>query len=583
MSTNVTLNNVTYSIPAEGDSNWGSSVSSYLIAISTAVLQKSGGSFTLTSEIDFGSTYGLKSAYLKSRATNPAGSGQIRLGNAETIKWRNNANSGDLDLTVNSSDVLQFNNASVLYTGSSALASVQSDIDSKVAKSTLTTKGDIFVATGASTVVRQGIGADNTVLMADSAQTNGLKWSTLNATPSGSSGQIQFNNGSGALGADSNLTWDNTNKRLGIEASSPETQLQIDSNASSAILTVRGPSDVGVRGYGFGGTISSPTATANNTPLLSLSGRGHDGSAFSSGAKGLIQVLGAGSWTGTSNPTKIVFGTTPSGSTTRSDRMTIDDSGNVGIGISPSARFHAVASGTGTTSIISAGTTSFTTYIDNSAVYLCANPASGTAAKDFVFQTNPTGGSSLGTERLRIGSDGIVSMSSPISNDYVLKVDNSDASLPVGMRVKYSAAIPNTGGQPFLLCEDQTTTRLTVKSNGGISNYQANNTNLSDVRLKKDILPSKNYLDLICQIPIVTYLYKDQTDTELNLGVLAQDVEAVAPELVDKDGFGEMPEDGIPLKAVYQTDLQYALMKCIQELKAQVDELKAKVQILENK
>ena len=48
---------------------------------------------------------------------------------------------------------------------------------------TLTTKGDIFVATAASTIARQGIGGDGTVLIADSAQTNGLKWGTISAAP----------------------------------------------------------------------------------------------------------------------------------------------------------------------------------------------------------------------------------------------------------------------------------------------------------------------------------------------------------------------------------------------------------------
>jgi len=46
----------------------------------------------------------------------------------------------------------------------------------KFAKSTLTTKGDIAVATGASTIVRQGVGSNTQVLVADSAQTNGIKW-----------------------------------------------------------------------------------------------------------------------------------------------------------------------------------------------------------------------------------------------------------------------------------------------------------------------------------------------------------------------------------------------------------------------
>jgi len=63
----------------------------------------------------------------------------------------------------------------------------------------------------------------------------------------------------------------------------------------------------------------------------------------------------------------------------------------------------------------------------------------------------------------------------------------------------------------------------------------------------------------------------------LNLGCIAQEVEAVAPELVDPSGFGETPDDGVPLKAIYQTDLQYALMKCIQEQQALIQSLKARL------
>jgi len=42
----------------------------------------------------------------------------------------------------------------------------------------LTTKGDIIVATGNATLVRQGVGSDGQVLTADSTQADGIKWAT---------------------------------------------------------------------------------------------------------------------------------------------------------------------------------------------------------------------------------------------------------------------------------------------------------------------------------------------------------------------------------------------------------------------
>ena len=69
------------------------------------------------------------------------------------------------------------------------------------------------------------------------------------------------------------------------------------------------------------------------------------------------------------------------------------------------------------------------------------------------------------------------------------------------------------------------------------------------------------YLETLCNIPVQTFKYIDQTDDEPTLGVVAQDVQAVAPELVCTTGFGETKApDGSELLSVYETDLIYEIL-----------------------
>lgn len=107
MGTSVSLNGVSYTIPAVGESAWGTQVRNYLIAQATGLLSKAGGSFTLTAESDFGGDFGLKAISYKSRGT-VSSAGVFRLANAESIGWRNAANGADKLLKVNASDILEF-------------------------------------------------------------------------------------------------------------------------------------------------------------------------------------------------------------------------------------------------------------------------------------------------------------------------------------------------------------------------------------------------------------------------------------------------------------------------------------------
>lgn len=73
------------------------------------------------------------------------------------------------------------------------ITDLATDLSAKVAKSTMTAKGDILAASGASTPARVGVGTNGDVLTADSTQASGVKWapaSTGSATPSGPAGGV---------------------------------------------------------------------------------------------------------------------------------------------------------------------------------------------------------------------------------------------------------------------------------------------------------------------------------------------------------------------------------------------------------
>lgn len=132
MATSVVFNGITYTVPAIGDASWGTNVSSYLIAIASGALQKTGGAFTLTAELSFGATYGVKTPYLKSNTASIAAAGFLMLAKTDTISWRNNANSADLALAVNASDQLTFA-GSVLAVGTGDVAGPGGSIANEVA------------------------------------------------------------------------------------------------------------------------------------------------------------------------------------------------------------------------------------------------------------------------------------------------------------------------------------------------------------------------------------------------------------------------------------------------------------------
>jgi hypothetical protein len=149
-------------------------------------------------------------------------------------------------------------------------------------------------------------------------------------SPGGNDGEIQYNNG-GSFGGDSALFWDDTNKRLGIGTSSPSTGIEMVSETSNGAEILATRYGQGIGGW-FGsqyaeGTKANPSASVSDKIITSIGGSGHTGSAFA--VKSQINLKTAGTWSTSSNPTKIDFRTTAADSTTLTIRLTIGSDGNL--------------------------------------------------------------------------------------------------------------------------------------------------------------------------------------------------------------------------------------------------------------
>ncbi len=181
------------------------------------------------------------------------------------------------------------------------------------------------------------------------------------------------------------------------------------------------------------------------------------------------------------------------------------------------------------------------------------------------------------------GVSGFHGLSADANNKWATVVRNTTSSTPFGLAINYSAAAPNNTSSNFVYCYDSGALRASIRANGGLANYQANNVDLSDARTKKDIAPAASMWGKVAALEIVAYKYNDQTHDDVNLGVIAQQVESVEPVWVDADGFGDTPEDGVPLKTVYTKDITFAAIKALQEAMARIETLEAKVTALESK
>ena len=180
----------------------------------------------------------------------------------------------------------------------------------------------------------------------------GTTTGTALSLTSDTSGELQIRTNNGSTTAMTLTTAGN----VGVGTTTPQSRLDVSLNITTGagvagtgtVANFNGvdaaAATVYLNGYGStngtqfigrvaAGTAASPTAIQLNTSMMRILGVGYNGSAFT-GSRTEISMRAAENWTTTANGTYIAFNTTANTTTSVSERMRIDDAGNVGIGTS---------------------------------------------------------------------------------------------------------------------------------------------------------------------------------------------------------------------------------------------------------
>ena len=134
-----------------------------------------------------------------------------------------------------------------------------------------------------------------------------------------------------------------------------------------------------------------------------------------------------------------------------------------------------------------------------------------------------------------------------------------------------------SSGNTYFL-NDTSTNKFFVNANGGISNFQSNNVNLSDQREKKNIEALDSQWDALKQWALKKFHYNFDNDSDpKKVGVIAQDVQVNHPNLISDFQY---TEDETRL-AVKEQQMMWMAIKTLQEAQDRIEVLEARITALE--
>ena len=305
------------------------------------------------------------------------------------------------------------------------------------------------------------------------------------------------------------------------------------------------------------------------------------------------------------NNGSFVWATAPSGTAgnaiTFSQAMTLDASGNLGVGdTSPNARVSIRLDGTGAYAEALWKNTNSTAQL---AIGVAGSAVGVAAIQNNAYLYN-TGNSAMvfgtnNTERARITSGGYFKASN--DGTYVnstgtfheLSGDGTAETLIVDNTISASAALivhtrgaANFAGKHYI-AENFGTTVFEVAANGNVTNTNGSYGTISDQKLKQDIVDAGSQWADIKAIRFRKYRMKADVaanpDAPALLGVVAQELEQTSPGLVDEspDRDADGNDLGTTTKSVKTSVLLMKAAVALQEAMARIETLEAKVSALE--
>jgi hypothetical protein len=179
------------------------------------------------------------------------------------------------------------------------------------------------------------------------------------------------------------------------------------------------------------------------------------------------------------------------------------------------------------------------------------------------------------------------------TNTPVIRVyDTRAAGTLRNQRWTFPNASPNDTTSYFHIADDSTEIKYVVWSNGTVQNRTGTFSAISDEKLKQDILPAPSYWGKFKAYEFVNFTFKNDPDKSKMLGVIAQQVEQISPNLVyetpdytktvDENGKEIEIDAGTTTKAVKSSIMSTISQVVLQEAQKRIEELENRVAKLES-